>query len=144
MPIRAARRRPDMSRPGSGVLAGLPGHVERAVRHALADQLHLVVLAGLPLVALVLLATLAIPVVPLRETVHTPDEARREYLDSMAQSSRRRDELVLSLSEGRTPRTRERILGIQFSVLMNEAMRDDRPFLRGRSPRWVPATSTAG
>lgn len=113
-----------------GVLAGLPGHVERAVRHALADQLHLVFLAGLPLVALVLLATLAIPVVPLRETVHTPDEARREYLDSMAQSSRRRDDLVPSLSEGRAPRTRERILGIQFSVLSNEATRPDRPLLR--------------
>ncbi len=112
------------------VLAGLPGHVERAVRLALADQLHVVFLAGLPLVALVLLATLAIPVIPLRETVHTTDEARREYLDSMAQSSRSREDLVLSLSEGRAPRTRERILGIQFSVLTNEAARDDRPLLR--------------
>ncbi len=77
-----------------------------------------------------LLATLAIPVIPLRETVHTPQEARREYLDSMSQSSRSRKDLVLSLSEGRAPRTRERILGIQFSVLLNEATRDDRPLLR--------------
>lgn len=112
------------------VLAGLPGPITVAVRVGLAEQLNVVFLAALPLVVLVLLATLAIPPIPLRETVHTPDEARREYLDAMAQSSHYGDELLPSLSEGRAPRTRERILGIQFSVLFDQASREDRPLLR--------------
>lgn len=112
------------------VFAGLPGPVAVAVRVGLAEQLNLVFLSALPIVVLVLLATLAIPPLPLRETVHTPDEARREYLDAMSSSVHSRDELLASLSEGRAPRTRERVLGIQFSVLLDQSARDDRPLLR--------------
>src|SRR5690606_8190397 len=75
------------------------------------------------------LATLAIRAIPLRDTVHTPDEAQREYLDTMAQSAP---------SEGYTPglrhgdvgaRTRERVLGIQLSLIAAQAGREDRPLL---------------
>lgn len=109
--------------------AGLPPEVLAAVRSGLADQLHDVFLLGLPVMAVVFLATLAIRAIPLRDTVHTPDEAQREYLDTMAQSS---------ASEHYTPglrsgdigaRTRERVLGIQLAMLERSAGRPDRPLL---------------
>jgi hypothetical protein len=72
-------------------LAGLPPVVADAVRQGLADQLHLVFLVALPLVAVVFLATLAITPLPLRETAHAEagpvEEAGHELLDAMAQSS---------------------------------------------------------
>ncbi|GGL35353.1 MFS transporter [Phycicoccus endophyticus] len=74
-------------------LAQLPPAVADAVRQGLAEQLHEVFLVGLPVVALVLLATLAIPALPLRESAHhetveeTAEELGHELLDSMAQSS---------------------------------------------------------
>ena len=72
-------------------LAGLPPAVADAVRQGLADQLHLVFLLALPLVAVVFLATLAITPLPLRETTHAEvgaaEEAGHELLDTMAQSA---------------------------------------------------------
>jgi len=72
-------------------LAGLPPAVADAVRQGLADQLHLVFLLALPLVAVVFLATLAIKPLPLRETTHAEvgevEEAGHELLDTMAQSA---------------------------------------------------------
>ena len=72
-------------------LAGLPPVVADAVRQGLADQLHLVFLLALPLVVVVLLATLAIKALPLRETTHAEvpaaEEAGHELLDAMAQSA---------------------------------------------------------
>lgn len=112
------------------VLASLSPEVEIAVRQGLGDQLQAVFLLGLPFVIAIALATAMIRAIPLRETVHTADEARREYLDTMAQSAAEPEVLVASLSEGRAPRTRERLLGIQFSLLVNEAQRPDRPLLR--------------
>ena len=56
---------------------------------------------------LVLLATLFIREVPLRDTVHTPDEAGRELLDTMSQGAD--DHLAVPLGrEGGTTRTSER------------------------------------
>lgn len=74
-------------------LSQLPPAVATAVRQGLADQLHEVFLIGLPIVALVLLATLAIKALPLRDSNHaeTPAEsaehAGHELLDTMSQSS---------------------------------------------------------
>ena len=72
-------------------LAGLPPVVADAVRQGLADQLHLVFLVALPLVAVVFLATLAITPLPLRDTTGAEEspavEAGHELLDAMAQSS---------------------------------------------------------
>ncbi len=72
-------------------LAALPAVVADAVRQGLADQLHEVFLIALPLVLVVLLATLAIRPLPLRETGHADEplaeEVGHEMLDAMAQSA---------------------------------------------------------
>lgn len=111
------------------VTAGLPPAVLDAVRSGLADQLHSVFLLGLPLVLVVFLATLAIRPIPLRDTVHTPDEAQQEYLDTMAQSAPS-PSYVPGLRQGDVgARTRERVLGLQLSLLATSAAREDRPLL---------------
>ena len=109
------------------VLASLPPAVADAVRRGLADQLHDVFLFALPLIVVIGLLTLGLRAVPLRETVHTPEEAQRELLDTLTQSADT-GALLPSLSEGRAPRTRERLLGIQLGLLADEA-RHERPLL---------------
>ena len=66
---------------------GLAPEVARAVREGLADRLHDAFLLGLPILALVLVATALIKHVPLRETIHRREDAEREYLDTMASTS---------------------------------------------------------
>lgn len=69
-------------------LAKLPPVVADAVRQGLAESLHNVFLLGLPILAVVLVATALIPVKPLRETNH-PDpaeEAGIEVLDALGSS----------------------------------------------------------
>ena len=72
-------------------LAGLPAVVADAVRQGLADQLHEVFLIALPLVVVILLATIAIKALPLRETanveVAVTEEVGQELLDNLAQSA---------------------------------------------------------
>lgn len=73
-------------------LAGMPPAVVDAVRQGLAERLHDVFLLGLPIIAVVFLATLAIKVLPLRETLHaeeetTVEELGHELLDSMSMSA---------------------------------------------------------
>jgi len=51
-------------------LAHLPAAIAAGIRHGLADALHPVFLAGLPIIAVAFIATLFIPEVPLRQTVH--------------------------------------------------------------------------
>ncbi|MBM6401913.1 MDR family MFS transporter [Phycicoccus sonneratiae] len=74
-------------------LQGLPPAVVDAVRQGLADQLHEVFVIGLPVVALVLVATLAIKALPLRDSTHAEgtagaaEEAGHELLDTMSQSA---------------------------------------------------------
>ncbi len=109
------------------VLAALPPVVADAVRRGLADQLHSVFLVALPLILVIGALTLALRAVPLRETIHTPEEAQRELLDTLSQSADTGG-LLPSLSEGRAPRTRERLLGIQLGLLADQA-RPDRPLL---------------
>ncbi|QDO89335.1 DHA2 family efflux MFS transporter permease subunit [Ornithinimicrobium ciconiae] len=110
-------------------MAGLPPEVLAAIRAGLSDQLHDVFLLGLPIMVVVFLATLGIRAIPLRETVHTPDEAQREYLDTMAHSAPS-ENYVPSLRHGDVgARTRERVLGIELALLARLAGQDDRPFL---------------
>jgi EmrB/QacA subfamily drug resistance transporter len=96
LPAEVAARMPAGSVDAGSVLdpaalAGLPPVVADAVRQGLADQLHLVFLIALPLVAVVFLATLAITPLPLRETAHTEvgaaQEAGHELLDTMGQQA---------------------------------------------------------
>lgn len=109
--------------------AGLPPEVLAAVRAGLSDQLHDVFMLGLPIMVVVFLATLAIRAIPLRDTVHTPEEAQQEYLDTMAQSSAS-ENYTPGLRQGEIgARTRERVLGLQLSLLATQAGREDRPML---------------
>jgi EmrB/QacA subfamily drug resistance transporter len=109
--------------------AGMPPEVLEAIRAGLADRLHEVFLLGLPIMVVVFLATLGIRHIPLRDTVHTPDEAQREYLDTMASSSVS-ENYVPGLRHGDVgARTRERVLGLQLAMLARSAGRPDRPLL---------------
>ena len=56
-------------------LSKLPPVVADAVRQGLAESLHNVFLIGLPILAVVLVATALIPAKPLRETLDHPSEA---------------------------------------------------------------------
>jgi EmrB/QacA subfamily drug resistance transporter len=109
-------------------LATLPPQVASGVQQGLADSLHSVFVWGLVPFALALLATLFIKEVPLRDTVHTADEAGRELLDTMSQSSE--EPLVVPLGrEGGNTRTSERLLGLRLGLLADAALRGDRPLL---------------
>ena len=48
----------------------IPPAIAAAIRHGLADALHPVFLAGVPIIAIAFIATLFIPEVPLRQTAH--------------------------------------------------------------------------
>ena len=111
--------------------AGLPPEVVDAIRNGLADRLHVVFLAILPILVISFFATLAIKAMPLRDTVSTPEEARREFLDTMSQSSGR-DELVPSLNhyDDAGARTRERVLALQIQLMVRESRRTERELLR--------------
>ena len=109
-------------------LAGLPAPIVDAVRHGLADSLHTVFVAGVPMAVLALVATLGIKAVPLRDTVHTPEEQGRELLDTMGSSSGRDLTPPLGRSSGHT-RTKERILGVELALLADQARLPDRPLL---------------
>ncbi len=111
-------------------LAKLPPAFATAVRQGLADSLHTVFLAALPLAAVALVASMLIKAVPLRDTVHTPEEGGREMLDTMGQSASG-SEVTVPLGRDSGPsRTRERLLGLELSLLCDEAVRSDRPLLR--------------
>lgn len=110
-------------------LAALPSAVAGAVRHGLADSLHAVFLAGIPLVLITLLLTLGIAPVPLRDTVHTAEGQGRELLDTMGQSAPG-DLLAVPLGSGSgATRTKERLLGLQLAILAEQAARGRHPHL---------------
>jgi MFS family permease len=73
-------------------LSQLPPQIATAVQMGLADSLHSVFVWGLVPFVLALVAVLFIKEVPLRETVHTPDEAGRELLDTMSQTTVEQDD----------------------------------------------------
>jgi len=51
-------------------LAHLPPAIAAGIRHGLADAIHPVFIAGLPIIAVAFIATLLIREVPLRQTAH--------------------------------------------------------------------------
>jgi EmrB/QacA subfamily drug resistance transporter len=63
-------------------LSHLPPAIAIAIRHALADGLHPVFLAGIPVIALALIATLFIREVPLRTTAHISAGRRRTEVEA--------------------------------------------------------------
>lgn len=112
-------------------LAQLPPVVADAVRQGLADALHSVFLAALPLAAVVFVATLLIKYIPLRDTVHTAEEAGQEMLEGMGHSAHSSHDVVVPLGRGGgATRTGERLLGLQLELLAQQAFRADRPLLR--------------
>ncbi|USQ75427.1 MDR family MFS transporter [Ornithinimicrobium cryptoxanthini] len=108
---------------------GLSPEVLAAIRAGLSDQLHDVFLLGLPIMVVVFLATLGIRAIPLRDTVHTGEEAQREYLDTMAHGAPAESYVPGLRHEDVGARTRERVLGIQLALLSRQAGQQDRPFL---------------
>lgn len=109
------------------ILATLPPAVAAGIRMALAESLHNAFMIGIPLGIFVLIVSFFIKAIPLRETVHTGEEAGREMLDAMAQSARSSEDLVPLL--GRHGRTSERILGLQLGILAQRATTGRAPLL---------------
>ena len=62
-------------------LQSLPAAVEEAVRHGMADRLHVVFMLGLPILAVAFVATAMIKVVPLRETIEPTGAAAQKSAD---------------------------------------------------------------
>jgi hypothetical protein len=58
-------------------LAHLPAAIAAGIRHGLADAMHPVFVAGLPIIAVAFIATLLIKEVPLRQTAHVAAGRRR-------------------------------------------------------------------
>ncbi|MBB2987912.1 MDR family MFS transporter [Terracoccus luteus] len=109
-------------------LAQLPPQVAEGVKQGLADSLHNVFVWGLVPFVLALVATIFIKEVPLRDTVHTPEEAGREMLDTLSQNSDEQLAVPLGRESGNT-RTSERLLGLRLGLLADSALRGDRPLL---------------
>lgn len=133
-PQTAAQMQPGSVNAGSvldpSALAQLPPVVADAVRRGLADSLHDVFLAALPLAAVALLLTLGIKAMPLRDTIQSAEDTGREMLDALGSASPTGDGLVPALGRDSAPsRTKERLLGVQLGLLADEAQRGDRPLL---------------
>ncbi|WP_420176884.1 MDR family MFS transporter [Luteococcus sp. OSA5] len=110
-------------------LAKMPPVVAAAIRAGLGDALHTVFVIGIPLSILVFAISLFIKAVPLRDTVHTPDQAGAELLDTMGNSNANDPRVPLGRLAGNT-RSGERLLGLQLELVARQAQRDDRPLLR--------------
>ena len=59
-------------------LAHLPSAIEAGIRHGLADALHPVFIAGIPIIAISLVATFLIRELPLRQTAHVAAGRRQD------------------------------------------------------------------
>lgn len=111
----------------SSVITSLPVEVISAVRAGLADQIALIFWVSVPITVFVFICTLLIKPMELRDTLNSPEDAGRELLDSMAQSSG--DVAPVLSGTGSGARTRERLLGIQLAIVAEGAARGDRPLL---------------
>nr|WP_313565998.1 MDR family MFS transporter [Mobilicoccus sp.] len=114
------------------LLAKMPAPIATAVRQGLGDALHEVFLIGLPIAALVFVATLFIKAVPLRDTLGggSPGEgAGRELLDGLGQSSAD-DERHAERRRAGEARTKERLLGLELQNLAIRATGEEFPLLR--------------
>lgn len=111
----------------ASVISSLPIEVISAVRAGLADQIALIFWVSVPITVFVFICTLLIKPMELRDTLNTPEDAGRELLDTMAQSSG--DVAPVLSGTGSGARTRERLLGIQLAIVAESAARGDRPLL---------------
>ncbi|WP_347353467.1 MDR family MFS transporter [Intrasporangium sp.] len=112
------------------VMQHLPPAVAVAVRQGLADSLHSVFLWGFLPCVLAFVATLFVKEIPLRDTIHSADEAGRELLETLNQRAPYADELVVPLGRSSaTTRTHERLLGLRLALLADTALQADRPLL---------------
>ena len=111
----------------SSVITSLPVEVISAVRAGLADQIALIFWVSVPITVFVFICTLLIKPMELRDTLNSPEDAGRELLDTMAQSSG--DVAPVLSGTGSGARTRERLLGIQLAIVAESAARGDRPLL---------------
>lgn len=112
------------------VLAQLPAAVARAVRLALGEAMTPIFLWCVPLMVVALIVTLAIRNLPLRETVHSPEDQGREMLDAMSQSSADEERLPMGPPLGSSSRTGERLLGLQLAAFADMVDRPDRELVR--------------
>lgn len=110
----------------TSVLNSLPPEVADAVRFGLADRLYWVFLGALPIIAVMFLFTISIKALPLRESVEDDDDARNEYLVSMASTTAADAQ---ALAEFHSPRKQEQLLGMEFEMLERTARRADYPLL---------------
>ncbi|MFP5347757.1 MAG: MDR family MFS transporter [Actinomycetes bacterium] len=110
-------------------LAGLPPAVETAIRQGLADALHDVFVAALPFAVVAFVASLLIKPLPLRDSIYRPEDAGQELLGELNQSSAEGDHGRVGEPSVRQ-RARERILGLSYRYLREQASREDRPLLR--------------
>ncbi|MFT4297296.1 MAG: MDR family MFS transporter [Micropruina sp.] len=110
------------------VIGQLPLEVVAAVRIALAQQIGLIFIVCLPIVALVFVCTLLIKPMELRDTVSNAEDAGRELLDTMSQQSG--DVAPVLTGPGTGERTRERLLGLELAIVAENAAREDRPLSR--------------
>lgn len=111
----------------ASVISSLPIEVISAVRAGLADQIALIFWVSVPITVFVFICTLLIKPMELRDTLNSPEDAGRELLDTMAQSSG--DVAPVLSGTGSGARTRERLLGIQLAIVAESAARGDRPLL---------------
>ncbi|NLE97256.1 MAG: MFS transporter [Propionibacterium sp.] len=106
-----------------GVTESLPPEVIVALQQGLSDQLNLAFVAGLPLVGIALVATLAIPNKPLRETL-----GERPDVSAVSVPT---DGVVPSLKHGEAgARTRERIVAARLQLIEAQSHNEDRTLLR--------------
>lgn len=110
-------------------LAKLPPIVAQAIREGLADRLHIVFIACVPIAIAALLVTVFIKAIPLRTSNSTPEQSGKEMLDAMSQSTHDRTELVEPARTDSKLRTRERVLGLQLQALADQTKRTDRRLL---------------
>lgn len=111
----------------SSALDKLSPAVEQAVRAGLSDRLHIVFLTALPIIAVILLLTLPIKALPLRESVHDGENAQREFLASMGTTTASDAQAIAE--QMHTPREQERMLGVQFELYERAARTADYPLL---------------
>jgi hypothetical protein len=108
-------------------LVTLPQSLADVLRSALADAMHSIY-AILPWLALiVLVATLAIKSIPLRETLGAPDP--EQALDSAALSNNDPNTLPLTEEEHRA-RGRERMMAAHLILLTEQVKRGENDLLR--------------
>lgn len=109
------------------VIGSLPPAVVMAVRTALGQQIATLFWVCVPIVILVFICTVLIKPMELRDTLNTAEDAGRELLDTMSQSSG--DVAPVLSGPGAGERTRERLLGIQLAIVAESAARGNRPLL---------------